>query len=59
MPGIDCIEWIVDKGSADDTVTVAKANGVDHVVRHTHNQGWHVVLRSQGNFRINLLNLCG
>lgn len=40
VTGFDVVEWLViDDGSQDDTVTVAKANGVDHVVRHTHNLG--------------------
>ncbi|HUF80598.1 MAG TPA: DPM/DPG synthase family glycosyltransferase [Burkholderiales bacterium] len=40
VPGFDTVEWlIVDDGSNDDTVKVALANGVDHVVRHTGNQG--------------------
>lgn len=40
VPGFDTVEWlIIDDGSVDDTVAVAKANGVDHVVRHTGNQG--------------------
>ena len=40
VPGFDSVEWlIIDDGSMDDTVAVARANGVDHVVRHTGNQG--------------------
>lgn len=40
VPGFDSVEWLViDDGSKDDTVTVARANGVDHVICHTHNQG--------------------
>lgn len=40
VPGFDAVEWlIIDDGSTDDTVAVARANGVDHVVRHTGNQG--------------------
>jgi glycosyltransferase involved in cell wall biosynthesis len=40
VPGFDTVEWLViDDGSADDTVRVALENGVDHVVRHTRNQG--------------------
>jgi glycosyltransferase involved in cell wall biosynthesis len=40
VPGFDTVEWlIIDDGSRDDTVAVAQANGVDHVVRHTRNQG--------------------
>ncbi|MEO1081889.1 MAG: glycosyltransferase family 2 protein [Pseudomonadota bacterium] len=38
--GFDEVEWlIIDDGSTDDTVSVALDSGVDHVVRHTHNQG--------------------
>lgn len=40
VPGFDSVEWLViDDGSQDETVNVARACGVDHVVRHTHNQG--------------------
>lgn len=40
MPGVDTIEWlIVDDGSTDDTVEVAKQHGVDHIVSLGHNQG--------------------
>lgn len=40
VPGFDTVEWlIIDDGSTDDTAEVARANGVDHVVRHTRNQG--------------------
>lgn len=40
VPGFDVVEWlIIDDGSMDDTVRVALENGVDHVVRHTRNQG--------------------
>ena len=40
LPGIDCIEWLViDDGSRDRTVEVAKANGVDRVVELKTNQG--------------------
>jgi len=38
--GFDSVEWlIIDDGSVDDTVTVAEQNGVDHIIRHTSNQG--------------------
>jgi glycosyltransferase involved in cell wall biosynthesis len=38
--GFDSVEWlIVDDGSQDDTVNVAKAHGVDHIVRHLGNKG--------------------
>lgn len=40
IPGVDTIEWLViDDGSQDRTVEVAKANGVDHIVRFPRNQG--------------------
>ncbi len=40
VEGFDTVEWlIIDDGSTDATVDVARANGVDHVVQHTHNQG--------------------
>jgi glycosyltransferase involved in cell wall biosynthesis len=40
IPGIDKIEvLIIDDGSTDKTVEVAKKFGVDHIVRHVGNQG--------------------
>lgn len=40
IPGIDNIEWlIIDDGSTDRTVEVAKEQGVDHIVSLTSNQG--------------------
>lgn len=40
VPGFDSVEWlIVDDGSRDKTVEVAKACGVDHVVSFKRNQG--------------------
>jgi glycosyltransferase involved in cell wall biosynthesis len=40
LPGVDEIEWLViDDGSTDRTVEVARANGVDHIVRLTNNKG--------------------
>ena len=36
VDGFDSVEWlIIDDGSTDATVEVAKAAGVDHMVRHT------------------------
>jgi glycosyltransferase involved in cell wall biosynthesis len=40
VPGVDSVEWLViDDGSTDRTVDVARENGVDHVVRLTNNKG--------------------
>ncbi|MGK7874608.1 MAG: glycosyltransferase family 2 protein [Xenococcaceae cyanobacterium] len=40
VPGIDTVEWLViNDGSIDRTVEVAKACGVEHIVNFDHNQG--------------------
>jgi glycosyltransferase involved in cell wall biosynthesis len=40
LPGVDVVEWLViDDGCTDDTVAVAKAHGVDHIVHLPRNQG--------------------
>ncbi|MEM9809485.1 MAG: glycosyltransferase family 2 protein [Cyanobacteria bacterium P01_D01_bin.56] len=40
VPGVDTVEWlIINDGSVDRTVDVAKEWGVDHVVSFDHNQG--------------------
>ncbi|KOR34731.1 MULTISPECIES: glycosyltransferase family 2 protein [Planktothricoides] len=40
LPGVDCVEWlVVDDGSRDRTVEVAKACGVDYIVNLPTNQG--------------------
>lgn len=40
IAGIDCIETLViDDGSSDATVAIARRLGVDHIVRHGHNRG--------------------
>ncbi len=40
VPGFDTVEWLViDDGSTDATIDVAKANGVDHVISFTRNKG--------------------
>ncbi|QPC88631.1 glycosyltransferase [Mesorhizobium sp. NBSH29] len=40
VEGFDTVEWLViDDGSTDNTVEVARENGVDHIVSLPHNQG--------------------
>ncbi|MEO8741697.1 MAG: glycosyltransferase family 2 protein [Lysobacteraceae bacterium] len=47
VEGFDTVEWlIIDDGSSDKTVEVAKAHGVDHVVRHSVNRGLAVAFMS-------------
>jgi glycosyltransferase involved in cell wall biosynthesis len=40
VPGFSTVEWLViDDGSRDRTVEVARRHGVDHIVRLTNNKG--------------------
>lgn len=40
VPGFDKVEWlIIDDGSTDDTVRIARELGVDHVIQHPVNRG--------------------
>jgi glycosyltransferase involved in cell wall biosynthesis len=40
VAGFDTVEWLViDDGSIDRTIEVARAGGVDHIVRLTNNKG--------------------
>jgi len=40
LEGVEKVEWlIVDDGSSDKTVEVARAHGVDHCVSHAQNMG--------------------
>ena len=40
VAGFDAVEWLViDDGSTDRTIEVARENGVDHIVRLTNNKG--------------------
>jgi glycosyltransferase involved in cell wall biosynthesis len=40
LDGVDAVEWlIIDDGSTDRTVDVARESGVDHIVKLTNNKG--------------------
>ena len=40
LDGVDRVEWlVVDDGSTDRTVAVAREHGVDHIVKLTNNKG--------------------
>ena len=40
IEGFDAVEWlIIDDGSTDETISTARAHGVDHVVRLTNHKG--------------------
>jgi len=40
IPGFDSVEWLViDDGSTDRTIEVAREHGVDHIVKLTNNKG--------------------
>ncbi len=47
VEGVDTVEWlIIDDGSTDETVAVARAAGADHVVSHMHNRGLAVAFKT-------------
>ncbi len=47
VPGMDSVEWLViDDGSTDRTVDVAREHGVDHIVRLTNNRGLAAAFQS-------------
>lgn len=47
LDGVDTVEWlVVDDGSTDRTVEIAREHGVDHIVRHTTNKGLAEAFRS-------------
>ena len=40
VAGFDVVEWLViDDGSSDETIALARSHGVDHLVRLTNNKG--------------------
>jgi len=40
VDGVDSVEWlVVDDGSTDKTVEIARKNGIDHIVSHPKNFG--------------------
>jgi glycosyltransferase involved in cell wall biosynthesis len=40
VPGFDEVEWlIIDDGSTDRTIEVAREHGIDHIVKLTNNKG--------------------
>lgn len=46
IPGVDSLEiLIVDDGSTDKTITVARRLGVKHIVRHSRNRGLGISFR--------------
>ncbi|HEX4760091.1 MAG TPA: glycosyltransferase [Thermoleophilaceae bacterium] len=68
VPGVDRVEWLViDDGSTDDTVGVARAHGVDHVVRLTNNKGLAAAFQAgrrarvgrRGRHRRRILDIAG
>jgi glycosyltransferase involved in cell wall biosynthesis len=47
IPGVDAVETlIVDDGSTDRSVAVAREHGVDHVIRHVGNKGLAAAFRT-------------
>lgn len=47
LPGVDVVETlIVDDGSADRTIEVARSLGVDHIIRHKRNRGLAAAFQS-------------
>ena len=47
MPGFSEVEWlIIDDGSSDSTIEVARANGVDHLVKLPQNKGLAAAFQS-------------
>jgi len=55
IPGVDTIErLIIDDGSTDKTVEVARRLGIEHVVKHTTNKGLAAAFQSGLNASLQL-----
>jgi len=55
IDGIDTVEWlIIDDGSTDKTVSIAKKYGVDHIVKHNKNKGLAAAFKTGIETCINL-----
>jgi len=53
LPGVDSVEWlIIDDGSSDNTVQVAKDLGVKHIVIHRRNMGLAQSFRDGVNYAL-------
>ena len=53
LPGVDSVEiLVIDDGSTDATIEVAKAHGVHHFVEHTGNQGLARSFRDGVNYAL-------
>jgi glycosyltransferase involved in cell wall biosynthesis len=47
IEGFDTVEWlVVDDGSTDRTIEVAREHGVDHIVRLTNNKGLAIAFQA-------------
>jgi glycosyltransferase involved in cell wall biosynthesis len=47
IPGVDCVEvLVIDDGSTDRSVKVARAHGADHIVRHVGNKGLPIAFQT-------------
>jgi glycosyltransferase involved in cell wall biosynthesis len=53
IPGIDSVEvLVIDDGSTDRTIEVARAHGVTHIVHHTRNMGLARSFRDGVNYAL-------
>lgn len=55
VAGVDVVEWLViDDGSSDDTVEVARRHGVDHIVSFPQNRGLAAAFQAGLDAALNL-----